>query len=1559
MLRAASFQRSSSPYFENNYGSNRNRSSSSSPYHRSANRNSNSNSNSTNSADFIYQGRNKQQWATLQSKIRTRLATQNILYLEDELEMTRRTTPPAPAVTLHAPAHYLESIAERDDRIRQQKLNDDDFKKRDTKFDEYKDKLAIDYPKATAAHYHYLSRAIITDLDRWIENLSPATSDVAIQYRAMVKRLLDRWGPTSEKDAEESRRKFASIAVDTFGADVFLAAADTIVDNLAKTLVRDTANNPVMEPVPLRPHLPRPPWHSSRTDLAAYIQADEAAQAAWELQHPANRPMNHRPTDNAIKNTIIIALSQSSFTAYSSLAQRYQQVDHATKTWPELRQDIESLIHNNPKGTSREPHLLPRIANPRPSTSDWTNRRTPHSAPTDSRSARSTHPDYYDDRCPSPTYSRNDHYQQEHPNHLNNDSRSATTTSIPSALTPQRYPCANCGADHKSMDCDSLKCSTCQATFPTAALRQAHYLAHHKRDNPSKRTRFASPNHNRSQQTPPSSPFLSRSARSMDDMTAQSPYDSGYDSSYSTASGPGNPPPPTSDYYPDVADQADQMIYNAFVAQIVPTSNNNPPPAQPTLQRSGDPPAPDATHPRQPDFTYYLDDIIEYSRTPPFLHHTNLIERLLRHHPNLAAPSHIRYRHGHQPVLLHNPPPADSDSDELPDLAADSDSDELPDLIDISDDERNRLDRDRPTPRITFPPPGTYDIRVVTHSDDQQTDSDDEPDNAPHDPATWYDPTLPNLPFHDRNMMLPWHTPPFLSQIEIHQWYRSQMRWRPFIQTLPERHQEAYYRRPSPDLRLTEPNRPYMLAPPIAHTGQSIDPMDIRARLQHFDSQVPQLTWSNYLRTLHPPIARHYRSFPPLHGDSIANQHHHAQPAWPAPITQPRQPPAAQPQPHVDTSRHQPTPDTIAQDSSLKDPAVPHPNDTSTPSTWTNPNPPLSHPHVAGRWHYGSSHRKSANSTPPSPPAQKGTRPEGYHTREREPSPPYQRKTRPEGYRNAVPRQTSPPTQKGHHFHTAPPMKARFSSNRAPPGQPEATTSHIITTTARPGGYLNDPNTSQPSSTEQHGRGPLLRNLEPHAQAALIKTWQAVIPMLPTDSSPLPYQHHSRHSTQPQPHTSSHRRPTSRSHGTHTDRAPASKRHRPTADQPHPSDHSEPPSEEDNRPWVEPTSDVEGEPWCDCCTAQLSDGDISPALIDLPTSHIRYRIRQETDRPSHSNQHLDYIRLFRDNAEYHARQRRTWENKQAREGSQGWPHDQLHRSTFENTNAVSTLSDTISQLQFARYQRRGGRLLHRDHGSDHRFNSPNNRNTAPGQPYRTWFHQIVSNQYYSLGEATRHYTQWLNDPIYGPERDRSQQNPYLPRARLEQQPTSPTPPLDYDSDPESDQSQSTLPLPHSKQPPDIRSQTIVENVHLSPDDPNAVIDSGAMMTTSPRRLLMGTIWQDNIRPAPQGTSIRYGNMETEPVEEMASIGSYQASIVPDRFSTALVCVHDIVAAGHNVTFTDYESIVVDVGGAYILHIPRNPASREWRAPLHLLQRLTDLRAAHPLRQLQPLHQPPN
>jgi hypothetical protein len=89
-----------------------------------------------------------------------------------------------------------------------------------------------------------------------------------------------------------------------------------------------------------------------------------------------------------------------------------------------------------------------------------------------------------------------------------------------------------------------------------------------------------------------------------------------------------------------------------------------------------------------------------------------------------------------------------------------------------------------------------------------------------------------------------------------------------------------------------------------------------------------------------------------------------------------------------------------------------------------------------------------------------------------------------------------------------------------------------------------------------------------------------------------------------------------------------------------------------------------------------------------------------------------------------------------------------------------------------------------------------------------------------------------------------------------------------------------------------RAQTIVQDVQTSPDDANAVLDSGAMMTTAPRRLhTINTEWEANIRPASPGTAIRYGNMETEPVEEVSQIGSYPLSIVPNRYRTALVCLH--------------------------------------------------------------------
>ena len=123
----------------------------------------------------------------------------------------------------------------------------------------------------------------------------------------------------------------------------------------------------------------------------------------------------------------------------------------------------------------------------------------------------------------------------------------------------------------RATECDSLKCFTCQATFPTAALRQAHYMSTHRRDPANKRNRFAPiTTPGRSQNTPPSSPFLSRSAAEMQN---PSPYDSGYDSHFSTAFGPGQPP--SSRGNSDIDDQVGHYIRDQRVATIANTLHFN------------------------------------------------------------------------------------------------------------------------------------------------------------------------------------------------------------------------------------------------------------------------------------------------------------------------------------------------------------------------------------------------------------------------------------------------------------------------------------------------------------------------------------------------------------------------------------------------------------------------------------------------------------------------------------------------------------------------------------------------------------------------------------------------------------------------------------------------------------------------------------------------------------------------------------------------------------------------------------------------------------------------
>ena len=145
---------------------------------------------------------------------------ENISYIDDEEEVARRSMPPPPSLYLAPPA-FLESPQDKEERQRQQKLIDESRKKREDKFEEYRDHFANkDYPKGIAAHYSFLSESIITDLERAVQNITPPTSNVMTHYRVMKERLLSKHGPNSQKEAEETRKKLEGLHGDHRGWDV-------------------------------------------------------------------------------------------------------------------------------------------------------------------------------------------------------------------------------------------------------------------------------------------------------------------------------------------------------------------------------------------------------------------------------------------------------------------------------------------------------------------------------------------------------------------------------------------------------------------------------------------------------------------------------------------------------------------------------------------------------------------------------------------------------------------------------------------------------------------------------------------------------------------------------------------------------------------------------------------------------------------------------------------------------------------------------------------------------------------------------------------------------------------------------------------------------------------------------------------------------------------------------------------------------------------------------------------------------------------------------------------
>ena len=138
-----------------------NRNSPTSRFHRNhqssgfqrGNNTSSSSSSSSSSANFIYRGADKQQWSKLIGLIEQNFMAKDIGYLDDKEEVASRKIPPPSPIFLEPPMH-AEDPRDRDIRLRQQLLIDDERKLAATTAKDYKEKFAIDYPKAIAIIYY-------------------------------------------------------------------------------------------------------------------------------------------------------------------------------------------------------------------------------------------------------------------------------------------------------------------------------------------------------------------------------------------------------------------------------------------------------------------------------------------------------------------------------------------------------------------------------------------------------------------------------------------------------------------------------------------------------------------------------------------------------------------------------------------------------------------------------------------------------------------------------------------------------------------------------------------------------------------------------------------------------------------------------------------------------------------------------------------------------------------------------------------------------------------------------------------------------------------------------------------------------------------------------------------------------------------------------------------------------------------------------------------------------------------------------------------------------------
>jgi len=128
---------------------------------------------------------------------------------------------------------------------------------------------------------------------------------------------------------------------------------------------------------------------------------------------------------------------------------------------------------------------------------------------------------------------------------------------------------------------------------------------------------------------------------------------------------------------------------------------------------------------------------------------------------------------------------------------------------------------------------------------------------------------------------------------------------------------------------------------------------------------------------------------------------------------------------------------------------------------------------------------------------------------------------------------------------------------------------------------------------------------------------------------------------------------------------------------------------------------------------------------------------------------------------------------------------------------------------------------------------------------------------------------------------------------------------------------------------------------------NAIVDTGAQVTTMPESAVSRMPYAHNHRDAPPGTAVRYGNGELEIIERLVDIGHFEVQVTPDNCTSTLISVDQIVKDGHTVTFSETHTIIEDNNNRYRLAYPRVAESREWTVPMTAMEDITQLRKEHP------------